>query len=63
MLAHYAGAGRGGAGRGIDEGLFERAVAYRRYECLRALGVRLRGRSDDPLDLLLTQLRWACTDA
>lgn len=62
LLAHYAGTGHGGDGRAIDERLFERAVAYRRYECLRELGVRLLGQSDDPLDLLITQLRWACTD-
>lgn len=63
VLAHYAGVGHGGDDRGIDDRLLERAVTYRRYECLRALGVRLLGRSDDPLDLLISQLRWACTNA
>ena len=46
----------------LAEDLFRRAVPYRRYECLRALGVRLAGDSDDPPDLLLTQLRWAFTN-
>jgi hypothetical protein len=56
VLNHYGGAGD-------RHMLFERAVTYRRYECLHAIGVRLPRRSDDPLPVLLTQLRWACTDA
>lgn len=54
VLHHYGGP--------VDEHVFERAVTYRRYECLRAIGVRLLGQTDDPLPLLITQLRWACTD-
>ncbi|MBI3973220.1 MAG: phosphotransferase [Chloroflexi bacterium] len=60
VLDHYGGFG--GYRGTIDEDVFERAVVYRRYECLRAIGVRLVGRSDDPLPLLITQLRWAFTD-
>jgi aminoglycoside phosphotransferase (APT) family kinase protein len=55
VLDHYGGAGN-------KHMLLERAVTYRRYECLRAIGVRLLGPTDDPLPLLVTQLRWACTD-
>lgn len=60
--SHYDGAGHIRDGHAIDGRFFERAVTYRRYECLWALGERLLERSDDPLDLLITQLRWACTD-
>jgi len=54
VLEHYADA--------VDAHIFDRAVAYERYGCLRRLGRRLAGLSDDPLDLIITQLRWAFAD-
>ena len=63
VLPHYTGPAGGEDRQGLDESLFERAVTCQRYECLRAVGVRLLDRSDDPLDLLVTQLCWAFTNA
>jgi aminoglycoside phosphotransferase (APT) family kinase protein len=54
VLPHYAGPD--------DATLSDRAIHRVRYAGLRAIGRRLAGQSDDPLDLIVTQLRWAFSE-
>lgn len=53
MLRHYSAA--------VDAHLFERAGFYARCGALEQLVLLFTGASDAPLDLLLTQLRYAFT--